>query len=57
VVEILRGEGLQASADALGISVTTARTHLTHTFEKTGTRRQAELVHLILQSQPGMRDA
>jgi DNA-binding CsgD family transcriptional regulator/PAS domain-containing protein len=57
VVEILRGEGLQASADALGISVTTARTHLTHTFEKSGTRRQAELVRFILLSQAEVADS
>jgi DNA-binding CsgD family transcriptional regulator len=57
VIEILRGEGLQASADALGISVTTARTHLTHAFEKTGTRRQAELVRFILQSQTWVADS
>jgi DNA-binding CsgD family transcriptional regulator/PAS domain-containing protein len=56
VIAILRGEGLQASADALGISVTTARTHLTHVFEKTGTRRQAELVHLILQNQAAVTE-
>jgi DNA-binding CsgD family transcriptional regulator len=49
-VSALRGEGLQAIADELGISPTTARTHLQHVFEKTGTCRQAELVRLILQS-------
>jgi DNA-binding CsgD family transcriptional regulator len=30
----------------------TVRTHLAHVFDKTGTRRQAELVRLILQSRP-----
>ncbi|MET3596410.1 DNA-binding CsgD family transcriptional regulator [Mesorhizobium shonense] len=44
---IARGEGLQAVADELDISLTTARTHLQHIFEKTETRRQAELVRLI----------
>ena len=44
---IARGEGLQAVADELEISLTTARTHLQHVFEKTETRRQAELVRLI----------
>jgi DNA-binding CsgD family transcriptional regulator len=53
--EILKGDGLQAAADRLGISVTTARTHLAHVFGKTGTRRQAELVRLILQNQPATR--
>ena len=53
--EILKGDGLQAAADRLGISVTTARTHLVHVFGKTGARRQAELVRLILQNQPAIR--
>jgi DNA-binding CsgD family transcriptional regulator len=52
--EILKAAGLQATADRLGISLTTARTHLAHVFDKTGTRRQAELVRLILQSQPSI---
>ena len=53
--EVLKADGLQAAADRLGISLTTARTHLAHVFDKTGTRRQAELVRLILQSQPATR--
>lgn len=44
---ISRGAGLQAVADELQVSLTTARTHLQHVFEKTETRRQAELVRLI----------
>jgi DNA-binding CsgD family transcriptional regulator len=51
-VEISRGDGLQATASRLGVSLTTVRTHLAHVFDKTGTRRQAELVRLILQGQP-----
>lgn len=47
---IARGEGLQAVADELEIGLTTARTHLQHVFEKTQTRRQAELVRLIAAS-------
>lgn len=34
-------------ASILGISETTVKTHLQHIFEKTGTRRQAELVKLV----------
>jgi DNA-binding CsgD family transcriptional regulator/PAS domain-containing protein len=44
---IARGTGLQAAADELEISLSTARTHLQHVFEKTETRRQAELARLI----------
>jgi len=54
--EILKADGLRAAADRLGISLTTARTHLARVFDKTGTRRQAELVRLILQSQPAVRE-
>lgn len=44
---LARGETLRSLADALGISINTARTHLQHIFDKTGTRRQAELVRLL----------
>ena len=50
--EICKGDGLQATAGRLGVSLTTVRTHLAHVFDKTGTRRQAELVRLMLQHQP-----
>jgi DNA-binding CsgD family transcriptional regulator len=53
-LEILAGQGLQVAADRLQITLTTARTHLAHVFEKTGTSRQAELVRLILQSAGGV---
>ncbi|HEY7458871.1 MAG TPA: helix-turn-helix transcriptional regulator, partial [Xanthobacteraceae bacterium] len=39
--------GVPAIADALGISPTTVRTHMKSLFEKTGVRRQADLVKLI----------
>jgi DNA-binding CsgD family transcriptional regulator len=47
--EIAKGDGRQAAAARLGISVGTARTHLMRVFEKTGVRRQAELVRLLLE--------
>ena len=34
-------------ADALGLSGATVKTHLQHLFEKTGTRRQADLVKVV----------
>ena len=46
-VEILKGDGIQAAADRLSISRATARTHLSRIFDKTGVRRQAELVRLL----------
>jgi len=39
--------GVPEVADVLGISETTARTHLKHLFDKTGASRQADLVKLV----------
>ena len=47
-LEIVKGDGRKAAADRLGITVGTARSHLTRIFDKTGSRRQAELVRLLL---------
>lgn len=49
---VLRGEGLKAIAGSFGVSMSTARTHLQNVFDKTETRRQAELVYLLLRSLP-----
>jgi len=48
-IEIIKGDGRQATADRLGITVGTARSHLSKIFDKTGVRHQAELVRLVLQ--------
>jgi DNA-binding CsgD family transcriptional regulator len=48
-MEIVKGDGRRAAAQRRGIACSTARTHLSSIFEKTGTRRQAELVRLLLQ--------
>jgi DNA-binding CsgD family transcriptional regulator len=48
-VEIAKGDGRQAAADRLGITVATARSHLSKIFDKTGVTRQAELVRLVLK--------
>jgi DNA-binding CsgD family transcriptional regulator/PAS domain-containing protein len=47
-VELTKADGVSAAAARLRISRATARTHLIHIFQKTGTRRQAELVRLML---------
>jgi DNA-binding CsgD family transcriptional regulator len=52
-MEIAHGDGREAAAARLGIAVSTARMHLTRIFEKTGVRRQAELVRVILQQDGG----
>jgi DNA-binding CsgD family transcriptional regulator/GAF domain-containing protein len=48
-LEIAKGDGRQATADRLGITVGTARSHLSKIFDKTGVTRQAELVRLLLK--------
>jgi DNA-binding CsgD family transcriptional regulator len=45
--ELLKDRTVEESAQTLGISINTARTQLTRLFEKTGTRRQSELVRLL----------
>lgn len=46
--QIAMGESVRGSAQNLGISVNTARTHLSRLYEKTGVRSQAALVRLLL---------
>jgi len=46
-LEILKGDGREAAAARLGISLSTARTHLSRIFEKVGVNRQAELVRVM----------
>jgi DNA-binding CsgD family transcriptional regulator len=53
--EFAKGDRLQECARRLGISQSTARTHLHRIFEKTGAGRQADLMRLILTSTPALR--
>jgi DNA-binding CsgD family transcriptional regulator len=48
-VEIIKGDGKKAAAQRRGIAVGTARSHLSSIFAKTGVRRQAELVRLLME--------
>ena len=45
---IAEGAGLKSAAEALGVSINTARTHLTRLYEKTGVSSQTALVRLLL---------
>jgi DNA-binding CsgD family transcriptional regulator/PAS domain-containing protein len=47
---LITGEDLKHVAQILQVTMNTARTHLKRVFDKTGTKRQAELVRLLLQS-------
>ena len=40
--------GVPAAADVLGISPATVRTHVTGIFDKSGVRRQADLIRLLM---------
>jgi DNA-binding CsgD family transcriptional regulator len=52
---LLQGEGLGQAARALSISRNTARTHLKRIFQKTQTKRQADLLHLMLRDLAALR--
>jgi DNA-binding CsgD family transcriptional regulator len=49
---LIAGDTPTEAAAALGIALTTVRTHLAHIFEKTGTSRQPELVALAAKFAP-----
>ena len=49
-LEAMKGDGRAAVAKRLGIKETTVRSHLSAIFDKTGVRRQAELVRLVSNS-------
>ena len=50
---LVGGLSLRATADQLAITYETARTHLKSILSKTGSRRQGELVSLLLRGQAG----
>jgi DNA-binding CsgD family transcriptional regulator len=48
--EIIGGKGLLSAAARLNIGESTARTHTRRIFDKTGTKRQTELIHGFFES-------
>ena len=48
--QLVSGEGLRKAASCLNIALSTARSHLKHILEKTGTHRQAELVRVFYET-------
>ena len=50
VLRLVAGDSLRSAAKALGIKYETVRTHLKSVFQKTGTRRQAELVIVVIRA-------
>jgi len=51
-LHLVTGETLRSAAAKFNISYQTARTHLRNIFNKTGARRQAQLVTVILTALP-----
>jgi DNA-binding CsgD family transcriptional regulator len=52
VLAVAPGLGVPEAAKLLGLSKETVKTHLQRAFEKTGTKRQAELTRLFMASTP-----
>lgn len=52
---LFEGKDLKGAAEALGVRMSTAKTHLQKVFDKTGTKRQAELVQMLLRSPAQIR--
>ena len=50
VVRLIAGDSLRPCAKALGIKYETVRTYLKSVFQKTKTRRQAELVLVVIRA-------
>lgn len=55
VIELANGVSLESAAEHLKITRNTARSHLRSIFSKTGVRRQAELVRIVLNSVVALR--
>jgi DNA-binding CsgD family transcriptional regulator len=51
---LLEGQEVSEAAQSLRIGLPTARTHLSRILAKTGTRRQAELLRLLLRGPVGL---
>jgi DNA-binding CsgD family transcriptional regulator/PAS domain-containing protein len=57
LLALAQGVGGKEAADMLGIGESTVRTHLQRIFAKTGTSRQAELLHLLHNASAPIRPA
>jgi DNA-binding CsgD family transcriptional regulator len=55
-LKLMEGHDPREAAQALGVSFYTVRAHLVRIFDKTGTRRQAELVALLMRLLDHLRD-
>ena len=51
------GLSVKEASNVLGVSESTAKTHLQHIYGKTGTSKQTELLHLFMSSAPPVKAA
>jgi DNA-binding CsgD family transcriptional regulator/PAS domain-containing protein len=57
LLAIAPGLSVKEAAEVLGVSETTAKTHLQHIYGKTGTSKQTELLHLFMTHTPPVKAA
>jgi DNA-binding CsgD family transcriptional regulator len=55
LMPLIEGKTIEETADALGISPATARTHLSRILAKTRTSRQTELIQTVMKAIPPLR--
>ena len=53
---LLQGKSVEEAATAMGITLNTARAYLKRVYQKTGVRRQPELMRLLLLGLPRLRE-
>ena len=49
---LVQGQSVEEAAATLGMALDTARTHMRRIFAKTATRRQGELIGLVMRTVP-----
>ena len=53
---LLQGKSVEEAAAAMGVTLNTARAYLKRIYQKTGVRRQPELMRLLLLGLPRLRE-
>ena len=57
LIAMAPGLSVKEASNVLGVSESTAKTHLQHIYGKTGTSKQTELLHLFMSSAPPVKAA
>jgi len=53
---LMNGESVEEAADATEVTISTARTHVRHLIEKTGSQRLPDLIRVLMLSAAGLRE-